>query len=83
MKHLSHLIHQLENKSITKEELTRTINIAIKRAKAIKETILVSWSGDFDLLVYPSGNFQIVPLSSFKLYKISEQSDDHCVEVVL
>lgn len=83
MKHLSHFLSMLQNVSVEMPELTRELNNAVKIAKQKCRTIHVSWSGDFDLIVYPSGNFQIVPLASFKLYKISDESDVHCEEVVL
>lgn len=83
MKHLSHLIPALENVSLEFLELKREITDAIGLAKSECRTVHITWAGLFDLLVYPSGNFQTVPLSSFKLYKISDESGNHCEEVRL
>lgn len=83
MKHLSHFLRQLENLPVNVPELKQTLANAITLAKKESSTIVVSWCGHFDLVVHPIGTFQIVPISSFKIYKISDESDNHCVEVVL
>ena len=83
MKHLSQLIHKLEGVHINLEILKEELAYRQKIAKRDNRTIVATWFGDFDLIVHANGTFQLIPISSFKRYKISDKSDNHCMEVVL
>ena len=81
-KHISHIVPFVENMAVTADELRCDILVAIELSKKEMRTVHISYAGMFDVMVYPSGNFQLIPLQSFKLYKLSV-GGNHCKEVVL
>jgi len=80
MKHLSHFLPMVENQSIDLKTFKKELDKALHYAKEDMREVLLTWNGQFDIIAYPSGNFQIVPLTSFKLYTLT--GPDHCSELI-
>lgn len=73
--HISHLIFLVGNNGMgpsSSEQLWEDLKKTRAKADSLQESILLSYCGAYDILVYPSGSFSLVPLAGLITYKMRD-----------
>ncbi|AUR86265.1 hypothetical protein NVP1084O_058 [Vibrio phage 1.084.O._10N.261.49.F5] len=67
--HISHKIPMIENVHVDKQELIDAIRWAQEKAKNTSESVVMTWAGNYDVLVHPAGTFSFIS-NEVPLYKL-------------